>query len=282
MLSGKGKMVAKKAKPEVDEDDGIMSFEEYRAKELEDDSELDEEDLQARFKYYVSAEKNRKEQAMKEEKAAAAGPIETDEEEVAVDDDDEPKLLSENALGRVRYSKKLLDDERIEKGLKWVGITAVGGGSAFVYQRVSVTPSSVTPSKGSPSKGSLSQAGVVASPKAAAQTAEKSKSAIKPPVKAVANALVAKAPAAAKLSAAKVAKKPAENLLVNPRVKKRALDEDSAAIAIRACVAQRLTALKDDFLHAVLAEQDEGIDMTGAPRKRVIAAVTDFLTTPDP
>lgn len=277
MLSGKGKMVAKKAKPEVDEDDGIMSFEEYRAKELEDDSELDEEDLQARFKYYVSAEKNRKEQAMKEEKAAAAGPIETDEEEVAVDDDDEPKLLSENALGRVKYSKRLLDDQRIEKGLKWVGISAVGGGSAFVYQRVSVSPSSVTPSK-----GSLSQAGVVASPKAAAQTAEKSKSAIKPPVKAVANALAAKAPAAAKLPAAKVAKKPAENLLVNPRVKKRALDEDSAAIAIRACVAQRLTALKDDFLHAVLAEQDEGIDMTGAPRKRVIAAVTDFLTIPDP
>ena len=50
------------------------------------------------------------------------------------------------------------------------------------------------------------------------------------------------------------------------------------ADAIRACVAQRLSALKDDFLHAVLAEHDEGIDMTGAPRKRVIAAVTDFLT----
>lgn len=292
MLASMGVVSAVNEKTAIAEEeaDGIMSLQEFSAKEIEFDPDVDEEDLKDRYVYYLHAEKSRKQGVATGDDVAnnVDGDVDGDDgdDDAPVGEDDEPTPLSESQTGRIVMSKKLADGERAKRGLKWVGPKAGGGG--FVYQKVCVTPLEASPSKASPRKSVAAKSVTASAAKDQDVATGKGK-----PIAAAKGKPVAGVKLVTK---AQVAKPASENRLINPR-KKRTVDDapsslrksakiddksdDADAESVRAQVAKKLNDLPDTLLHAMLAEQDDGVDMTGAPRKRVVAAVTSYLTRAD-
>ena len=272
--SGKTKVAAAS-----EDDDCHMSFAEFAAIEREIDPDLDDDDLRDRYVFSlgenVDANGDDDDDGDGDEGVDSKDAEAVDEDGQAGDDDDKGEVV--DASGRVKYPSKLSETERVNKGLKFIGMMPKGGG--VVYQKVSVVPSKAA--------GSSSNAPPPNKGKTSPKSSPVGKSVVKPsPAVKGKPSPLASAKSSAKSSAtvakpsATVAKPSAGKVDVGKKRSADAMDDvdDDDGATVRAIVKRKLGNMKDEFLHAVIAEQEGDLDMSSAPRRHLLDAVTHYLT----